>query len=542
MLFALAGCGGGGGGTSEPPLPNLPYVQREAAIDLVTSKMAELGISAENVETVGPTLVAYMQTIPEFMEVQLELDPDQLISARFTSGELFLIPLNRTPSLAPDSKKATSLPTREANGFPGSPKIAAMFTFVADGYTDATAQVKEEFGDSGYSVPNNPDTGQAFRGQIPDFDHLSDIGILYIDGHGTYSFSYKSIFLGTSSLMSQELDTQYRAELKSNEIAIAVEPNNLQEMYMISSKYVAKHVQLAPNSFVFLNVCSNMWNATMAQAFFQAGAAQVIGWNEVVDDQDAYESGLFVVDHLLGINELIPQTGGHVATSPSTLARTVQYMQATTRAGQNYTFAQSRRGNKNADIAFHVQPNQPQVVVPSIVGTSVNFAQTQLTLNGYFGSIPGKVFGYGGFNQELEVLSWTPNQVVVEYQTGVTSVQARYGPLLGNIASVQVNQWSVQGDLGPNEDLFDVIQRYTVKVNDVVVASGAGNGQKVYVDAKSGDTIFIELFSDTAEAMHTRIYIVAPNGMRMATLAPFGYSVSGGDPWGRFSSGGYVVP
>lgn len=539
ITLFIVNCGGSG--------PNVGSSGDETADtrtqtnQLLNAKLATLTLTPENAATEIPIIDSFMKGLGTFKSVVAEPD-NGIVSGTYPSGQTIIVLLNRNAAATMQSA-TNQVQAVPPNGFPPNGRAVPMFTFVTNQYLNTTPSIKSALLSSGYKIPVDS-KHQPFAGTLEQFQELANVGLLMVDGHGAYSENALESYLVTSTFYDEEFRAAHAAEFKEKLLIEIVEPKTYDHLVAMSSKYVKQHVLVAKGAVVFLNVCSTFRTDQMADAFIANGASTVLGWTNTVEDEDAYQTGLFAFDHLLGTNTLFPVPILQAATKPLTIPETLAYCQYAVRDGLTYNFGQSRRTLEfHADLKIKYASETIQSIVPTILNPRPNSDGSQFLVAGYFGSVPGEIIGNPGAGDvSMEILEWTPTMVRVKSVNNVTSLQARFQGLLGNIKSVAPPFFTLEGNLGPNSDLFDVFERVDVVIGNTVVASGAGTGQKLSFSARSGDRIWFKFYSSTPHVEHGQIFIKNPRGEVVGGIVPVNADFPGGQPAGNYETWGYDVP
>ncbi len=454
LACGLWGCGGNSGEDVQLP-PPLPYAVQEAAMQAVRDELSSSGISVENFTDKVDAFVAAMRATGKFSEVGFESAESQLVWMTLSDGVQFVIPFDRNAAgSAPPAAGFENLSGRVASGFPGASKSALLYTFVDSRYLNATGAVRPYLSEPGYTQITE---GSGFLdGSLDDFEKLQDVGLLYIDGHGVELCPTTPLnpgrkqwlYLATSTEPSAELKETYQVDLQTKRLIIGFEPKNGNTMILMSHMYVRDHVKVGNKSLVFINTCYNGRSNLMADAFIANGAGTVLGWSRRVQDDDAYGSGLFFFDRLIGLRQLIPNAHSPTSQSwPSLISETVSAMQVTKRPGLNYEFDTDKFGAK---LRVFSASNSPAMIRPSIHTLAYNSEQATITLFGRFGPNPGVVLGNPettGVNMPIKF--WSDSEIRVDYVSGVTEVLVENSSFKSNRATVQTGEFTVGEEVIP---------------------------------------------------------------------------------------------
>ncbi len=455
ISFGVWGCGGGSGGDLQLP-PSLPYSVQEAAMQTVRDELSTSGITVENFADKVDGFVAAMRATGKFSEVGFEKIEGQLIWMTLSDGVQFVIPFDRNAAgSAPPDSRFENLSGRAASGFPGASKSALLYTFVDSSYLNATGSVRPFLEEPGYTPVT--EGAQYLDGSLDDFEKLQDVGLLYIDGHGVELFPTTPLnpgrklwlYLATSTEPTEELKEARLEDFQTKRLIIGFEPRNGKALVLMSHLYVKDHVKLGSKSLVFINTCYNGKTSLMADALIANGAGTVLGWSRRVEDDDAYASGLFFFDKLIGLRELIPSAHGSTDPSwPNLISETYTAMQTTKRPGLNYEFDTDKFGAK---LRMFSASDSPAMIRPSIRTVTYDSDQATITLFGRFGSTPGVVIGNPDSTAvNLPIKLWTDSEIRLDYVSGVTEVVVDNSSFMSNRAMLPTGEFTFAEESIPN--------------------------------------------------------------------------------------------
>jgi hypothetical protein len=453
-LVMLASCGGSDDGGLPP---DLPFEEKAAAIELVQTELAASDLDYSSFEAGAAAFAAKLKASGKFKDTGFDVSEDRLVWMRLADGTTIVIPFNRKPSGAAAEKlaweaaragvasPAPAVAAAIAVGYPGSPQSALLNTFLSGDYQSGITAMRPLLTSAGYTqVTGGAANTKPLDGSLLEFLNLQDAGVIYVDGHGVSAPPSPEVpnpsgenwlYLGTRSDYTAELAKGYEDDFKAGLLIVGIEPSNGKSMVMMSDEFVKAHVKVAPKALVFLNTCWNGTRDRMAKAFFAGGAGTVLGWDRKVEDEDAYGTGLYFFDRLLGIRSLIPPAHGSAEPAwPTLIAEVFSDMSTAIRPGRIYSFASDRLGAK---LKTYSASDTSRQILPSIRVVTVDQANNLLKLHGEFGPDTGSVTGNpGAGGVALQVISWTESQITVASVAGVTRIQVSKGTLLSNIAGV----------------------------------------------------------------------------------------------------------
>gem|GEM_PF-5944143 len=453
--FALWGCGGSSGEDLQLP-PPLPYAVQEEAAQAVRDELSTSGITVENFADKVDGFVAAMRATGKFSEVGFDNGESRQIWMTLPDGVLFVIPFDRSPAgTPPPDSRFENLTGRAPNGFPGASKSALLYTFLDPSYLNATGAVRPYLAEPGYTQVTE---GAGFLdGTLDDFEKLQDVGLLYIDGHGVELFPTTPLnpgrkqwlYLATSTERSADVSEEHQQDFQTKRLIFGFEPKNGKATVLMSHLFVKDYVKVGSKSLVFINTCYNGRSSLMADAFIANGAGTVLGWSRRVEDDDAYGSGLFFFDKLIGLRELIPNAHGPTDPNwPSLISETYAAMQSAKRPGLNYEFDTDKFGAK---LRMFTASDSPAMIRPSIRNVTYDSDKALITLYGRFGTSPGVVIGNpDSTGVNLPIKFWSDSEIRVDYVSGVTEVAVDNSSFVSNRATLPLGEFTFAEESIPN--------------------------------------------------------------------------------------------
>ncbi|MCW3053529.1 MAG: hypothetical protein JWN14_2699 [Chthonomonadales bacterium] len=326
-MLLLVGCGGGHSGSGGPTGGStLTEQTRTAVLAAIAVKYDTL--PQANIVDDANTLLAFLRTRSEFSKSGIARDNS--VWARFTDGRPLVIMLNDVP-LKPNAVQAirsrSPLPTRSASGdpleIPASNKVYLVNT--REPNDPAVTQVFDKL-ENDY-LPTSSYQPIVIEGTIEHLKVINNAGVLYNIGHA--GLGYKGLprddpgtpeyAFGTLTPRTPGSDTTYNDDLTNGRVGYLIEPTivdrvtgmplsryKLASGYFITDLFVTKYWTFSANSLFISDNCDG--GSAEAQPFIQAcfgkGLSAYLGWDNAVANSDANESALFLLDRILGYNDL----------------------------------------------------------------------------------------------------------------------------------------------------------------------------------------------------------------------------------------------
>lgn len=435
---------------------------------------------SEGPDTVAARAVAYLNTIPLFEEVGRE-GPTS-VWARFDDGRLLIIPNNlqqgapedtlalfsgesriaSAPSRAPRTKiigagrkalRSLRVPTK---GFeiPKS-KQFRVWDGLQGCFWEPKSRIRTLLTNGGYVQ------AQAVLPTVDNFaKNVHGDGVFVLFTHGApgelkdKSYVYAmwtstNVAIPEEGLYAELFDKQelvYMIENGRNSVGGCGRVTN----YGITSQFVSNHMSFAENSLVYLNVCMSGTEGAgdMRQAFGNAGASVVVGWDGNVSVGESFKTVPYMIDRLLGANEVEPKE------DPKQRAFNIydvrENMEAVGRVTDPISGAVLKVFQVGGDFGL---------LAPTIQFLSVddNGVQPKLIIAGIFGTDPGEANRSVTINgTELENISWSRNGIDCDIPesganaSGTVVVKVGTGANARESNEVNITEW--RGELTYERD------------------------------------------------------------------------------------------
>lgn len=308
------------------------------------------------------------------------------------------------------------------SGIPAGP--AVLFQELGTGYANVPGLISPWLLEAGYSVTASPQAG----GTVENLMNINGPAFFYMGTHGVTATLFPSPTAAAPSEYSSAIMTATEptaetqaayAEDLADQSLVMVEgllPGGVRR-FCFTSRFVAKYMTFAPNSFVYIDSC---WSnhpeiPRLRDAFFEAGASLYAGWSMTVNDRACEESTPFFLCRMLGA----PAPDGEDQGAPR---RPFDY-------GDAYAELRLRGWDvdqyppSGAELNVDAAPSGGGWLRPSIeclrvdeFPTGASSGQSELIVRGSFGSDPGT----GPFHaarsvvcagEELSIVSWTPEEI-----------------------------------------------------------------------------------------------------------------------------------
>ncbi|HEY1131085.1 MAG TPA: hypothetical protein VGF12_16890 [Roseateles sp.] len=446
----LVGCGGGGSDTSPAPQPGgqpsgSDIAARHAALTATQADFDRLRAGAAQANPVQ--LADTLRASGRFSRV--DVMPDGGVAARFADGHWLLVGSPPAPaatrpaarSAAPMAPSATAGATASGpaataagpaavrpTGVPVSRAARSFCCFALypreDGEIGRFDPFETPLRDAGWDIPGSQFAEVETLKSLPELGFLNWAthgGTLNADGTMTHA-------LLTETMVEEHTLAAHQADLTAGRLiyyiaAIAWLRGSWESltMFAITPTFISHYGwRFSSDSVVVINACASD-NPALRDAFAAAGAALYGGWNKPVWVHRAGAVNDRLLDDFLATNrataEGVPlnRPHDHVAILARTDAEGLTRYEDPTEGGVT-------RFN------FTVLRGQPGGVMPTIQRLLVSEGESQLVLQGAFGSVPGAVWigtelvapdTHEGLPwqpeapTELTLLRWSPEEVVV---------------------------------------------------------------------------------------------------------------------------------
>jgi hypothetical protein len=267
------------------------------------------------------TVLNFLKLRPEFEAAGMSPDGGN-VWGRFVDGRLFLFLNNRTPGAGPVTQRVIggrieaqpNLLNKTFDTFPGSSsaRILNSLGTAFPGSQQSVDSIRTWCKKVGYtlSTPNDP--------TVDNLAHMSGDGIFYWTAHGgtgrNSDASANPVFaMWTSDEVSAAGEKAYKAYLDSTEVVYASAVNDIVAgekietvHYMVTMKFIGKHMSFAPNSLVYFDACGSGGIDKTYQSMMKT-AGFYLGWSLPTYDLDSDRTARYFFDRTLGVNMQTPK-------------------------------------------------------------------------------------------------------------------------------------------------------------------------------------------------------------------------------------------
>lgn len=421
--------GGGGGGGGGVTHADSVWVQDIGSLATEMEQWA-----SESPDTIAARSLAYLQGLPTVADAGI-FSGTTTIWVTFANGYDLVIPNNREPSSMADTLvDAASAPAPRSTVAPRKITIPAgrrMMTALAVPETAREIPESAQFRavnaigtchinplpgirslltEGNYTNANPP---------LPTVAGLKNSvhgdGVFYINSHGGPGFDKnQQAFYAVWTLDPIDPATlaNYTSMLATHELVGMLETSNdalgncTKVMhYGFTDKFVRNRMSFEKNSLVIVDAC---YSATapadpLRQAFRGAGASAYVGWSDRVNAPFAYAAMKYLLDRLLGVNQISPET-------PKQRAFNIYDVREDMATNRNLVTDPTYGGT----LTVFPLRDDFGLLSPSIQFLSIESGldYSELVIAGIFGTDPGAGKRAVRINdQALDVISWEPTLI-----------------------------------------------------------------------------------------------------------------------------------
>ena len=291
----------------------------------------------ESADTIAARALAYLQALPSV--VQAGITDSTTVWANFANGFDLVVPNNRRLSSQGDTlvdqsslgpPRNTGTPRRitipsgrrapSALSVPTSarelPEVATFRAINAIGtcHINPLPGIRSLLKDGNYTE-DSPGPGTVSR-----LKTVSGDGVFYLNSHGGPGFDRNSqpyYAVWTEDPFTVTTLGNYRGMVDRHELVGMVETSNDAQgncakvlHYGFTGQFVRKYMSFPKNALVVIDACSSVTgpSADLRDAFKFKGASVFVGWSRSVDAAFAYAAMKYLIDRLLGINKISPES------------------------------------------------------------------------------------------------------------------------------------------------------------------------------------------------------------------------------------------
>ncbi|HET6462655.1 MAG TPA: hypothetical protein VFH33_02555 [Candidatus Krumholzibacteria bacterium] len=480
--------GGGGGGSGAVTKEDSLRVQRLQAL---ATEME--GWDGQPADSIAAHALAYLNDLPSVLHAGI-VPGTTTVWANFTGGFDLIIPNNRNTSTMADTLVDAAVPTphlpvgvaphriiRESGR--RALRSLRVPTTALELPEKATFRAVNAIGTchinplpvikqlliKGHYADANPG--------LPTVANLKNVrgdGVFYINSHGGPGWDRNNKpYYAVWTLDPLEVATlaNYKAMVDSHELVGMLETSDSLGIckkimhYGFTSKFVRNHMTFAKNSLVIVDACNSSSGpaADLRAAFGAVGASVYVGWSNVVDAPFAYKAMKYLLDRLMGLNEITP-------VSPKQRAFNIDDVRNDMATNRNLV----TDPYKNAVLTVSKLKDDFGLLAPSIQFLSIEenteFGAT-LIIAGLFGSDPGDSGRRVTINgTAMNVTGWEPTQITCDIDTeganaaGTVVVEVGSGNNVRESNHVNITEW--KGELKyDRDDPGDQAVHITMKVH-----------------------------------------------------------------------------
>jgi hypothetical protein len=439
-LVLLAGCGGaGGGGATAGMESDLAAIDR-AEKSFVALMKADPGTAVSR-------LAAELKAMQQFTDVNEDGNGTLWATIKAT-GRLYVV-INNKPEL-PSRPTTVLRPLAIQDGQLPHAGTAAIFDTIGDEFRSVQPNGRDIaalLARAGYDVLG----GKVLNGTIDDLLRIGEIGVFYLDGHGTIvGRAPNARYLMASGSEVREGETRYATYLDEKSLAYttvsSVKSKDAdpvaRRVYGVLPLFVSKYLRFSERSVVFPNTCLS---AAGAEPFRAAGAGLFLGWTRVVSDNAAVRAS----DSFF---RLTADFGNGV----------VDWDAAKERMAQDGHLRDFEQAGTGSELKFFTSLNPSDFVVPVIKSAEFSSDGNDLILRGAFGVKSGMIIESSAQPRPLAVQDWTATRVRVSYDSHVRKMRVMAGSVRS--ADFELLTWSIEG---PNGGPFEVAGPLTLELGNL---------------------------------------------------------------------------
>jgi hypothetical protein len=286
---------------------------------------------------------------------------------------------------------------------------------------------------------------------VEELEAVRGEGVFYINTHGGLGANvdgHTLYGLWTATPYNSVTAGVYASELKSSELIIMVAYSDSAGICAdhahigITSRFVTKYMKFGKQSLVIVDACSGASeNASwLRDAFAHAGASAYVGWTKTVGDGFAYRSMKYLLDRLLGVNEISPE-------DPKQRAFNIDQVLNDMRTHRNLVEDPTYHG---VLTVFHLKDDFG-LLSPTIQFLSIDDdgQQPKLIVAGLFGTDPGEGKRSVTINdQPLDNVEWYPTELYCDIPESGSSASGTVVVKVGSGADaresnpVNITEWN----------------------------------------------------------------------------------------------------
>ena len=444
--------------------------------------------AGQSPDTIAARALAYLQDLPSVEDAGI-VPGTTTVWANFANGFDLVIPNNREPSSAADTlvdqsrippprgePRRISIPAGRRMTQVLSSPTSALEIPVSSQFRAVNAigtchinplPVLRALLTAGNYVNANP--------PAPTVSNLKSTvhgdGVFYINSHGGPGFDQNQVaYYAVWTLDPIDVATlgNYRSMVTSHELVGMLEYSNDAQgnctcvmHYGFTSTFVSKYMSFPKNSLVIVDACHSASGpaASLRAAFQTAGASVYVGWTKSVSAGFAYGAMKYLLDRMLGINIISPE-------SPDQRAFNIDDVRDDMATNRNLVIDPA---NNSALTVFKLKDDFG-LLAPSIQFVSFEQYATSdvLYVAGMFGTDPGEGKRAVTINgASLPVIDWQPDLIqcdITDDQAGTIEVEIGTGANARRSNPVNITSW--EGEMTyERDDLGSLKTEMKIKVH-----------------------------------------------------------------------------
>lgn len=503
----LAGCGGAGGGESGTigggSADLIPAGARHAAI--LTFNAAADTAFASNPATALDVIRAEAAKHP--LAVRTVKEEDGTVTVEFKDGTLWAYVNNRFRTEAatrPEPLAVRNVPV--PGSMPHSEKAAVFCSFDDPSFVEPGKDLAPLLSAAGYTLPGK--TWQ--KGTLEDYEGLSDLGILYIDSHGSKLSRQNSTqyFVTTATpATDQTMDAAYKKYPKDQIAAISFNvrrDGNLvtETRIALSAQWFKNRNLLKTSGLAFFNTC-NSGHSSMSGTFSGKDMGLYLGWSTAVSDYIANKFSRRFFELMLDKS-----------------SKRQAWSEVLQKLDSEGLLVDPPRYGVGAKLVYLIGTDDFDLLLPAIDKVTEDAVRGHYVLSGVFGPTKGVVYENGDKKKVLDVVSWSNSEIRVRIKGSTLSVTAAIGGRESQ--NYNLKFWRIASEAAGPINAQTRVWIYLTNSSGQLIKTiikepeGTAGGAKgpYYFFAEEGSVLQMQVFSDASQGSCSAIYLTSPSGVK----------------------------
>lgn len=507
LLFTLflTGCGGSGGGESGSSGGTggvlISPAERHAAIKGFNT-LADAAFAADPASALA---LIRDEAGRHPLTAKTVKEDDGTVTVEFRDGTLWAYVNNRfrtEPPVSPESRQGNSLPI--PGSLPLSEKAVIFCSFDDPSFIEPGRDLAPLFTAAGYELPGK--TWQ--KGTLEEYESLSELGILYIDSHGsklTRQNSTQYFVTTATAATAQTLDYTYKKYPKDQIAAISFNVRRdgklvTETRIALSAQWFKNRKLLKSSGLAFFNTC-NSGHSSMSGTFEGKNLGLYLGWSTAVSDYIANKMSRRLFELMLS---------SEITREPWT--------EVLKKLDSEGLLVDPPRYGVGAKLVHVLGQDDFDLLLPAIEKVTEDAAKGQYVLHGIFGPAKGIVYENGDEKRVLNVVSWSPSEIRVRAKSSTISVTAATEMRKSQEHTLSI--WriasSAAGPINAQTRVWIYLTNSSGQLMKTIIKEpeGTAGGAKgpYYFFAEKGQVLQMHVFSDAAQGSCSSIYLTSPNG------------------------------